>query len=180
MCYRTKITALKVHPQRFLLAPVVSKQAMKFRLRTNMYFKLLHKKDAISRFCLRRQIVCSRTFYHRPQGTAWCDFKCLAFCLYANLLQNWMHESIINLFWPAALSCVLAHQHHRPQGKLITISTCPIESLVLVSALFNKEWTVPFGCSCACALHVASVRVRVFFLVFVFVFFFFKNQNSLF
>ena len=178
MCYRTKITALKVHSQRFLLAPVVSKQAMKFRLRTNMYFKLLHKKDAISRFCLRRQIVCSRTFYHRPQGTAWCDFKCLAFCLYANLLQNWMHESIINLFWPAALSCVLAHQHHRPQGKLITISTCPIESLVLVSALFNKEWTVPFGCSCACALHVASKRVRVVFLVFFF--FFFKNQNSLF
>ena len=122
MCYRTKITALKVHSQQFLLAPVVSKQAMKFRLRTNMYFKLLHKKDVISRFCLRRQIVCSRTFYHRPQGT------------------------------------------------LITILTCPIGPLVLVSVLFNKKWTVPFGCSCACALHVASVRVRVVFLVFVFFF----------
>ena len=132
---------------------------MKFRLRTNMSFKLLHKKDAISRFGLRRQIVCSRIFYHRPQGTARCDFKCLAFCLYANLLQYWMHESMINLVWPAALSCVLAHQHHRPQGTLITILTCPIEpaSLVFVSALFNKEWTMPFGCSCscACALHVA-------------------------
>jgi hypothetical protein len=32
--------------------------------------------------------VCSRTFYHRPQGAAGCDFRCLVFSLYVNLLQT--------------------------------------------------------------------------------------------
>ena len=69
-----------------------------------------------------------------------------------------MHQRIIYLVWPVALSCVLTHQHHRPQDTPITILTC----IVLVSSLFNKERTVPFGCGCACVLHVA-------YCIFVFV-----------
>ena len=126
---------------------------------SNFFIKWRHFK-----VCLRRQIVCSRTFHRHPQGTAWCDFKCLAFCWYANLLQNWMHQSIIYLVWPAALSCVLAHQHHRPQDTPITILTC----IVLVSALFNKERTVPFGCGCACVLHVACCIFLYFRFLFIF------------
>ena len=61
-----------------------------------------------------------------------------------------MHQSIIYLDWLAAPSCVLAHQHHRPQDMPITILTC----IVLVSALFNNERTMPFGCGWAGVLHV--------------------------